>query len=277
MDSDRSHFPAAAAVDDPFAQDPSVQHSQTPLWREAFFPLEWLSLRLSPVYWGLGVPWGHGEPVVIIPGFLGSDIYLAEFHGWLNRIGYRPYFSDIGVNADCPDHLARLLVDTVKRAQEETKRTPRLVGHSLGGMLARTVALEYPAHVAGVITLGSPFRDSVRAHPSVLAAVDALRNARRRGPIGRNVRPSCFSGHCTCTFVRSMLAPGEFEMPRYAIYSRTDGVVEWESCAEDDPALNTEVCATHIGMAFSPTVYAVVARRLADIRRHERETEAEPA
>jgi hypothetical protein len=63
-------------------------------------------------------------------------------------------------------------------------------------------------------------------------------------------------------------------MPRFAIYSKTDGVVEWESCIEDDPALNTEVCATHIGMAFSPAVYAAVARRLADIRRHERETEA---
>jgi pimeloyl-ACP methyl ester carboxylesterase len=204
--------------------------------------------------------------VVIIPGFLGSDAYLSEFYFWLRRIGYRPYFSQIGVNADCPDHLARLLVDTVKDAQKETGMAARLVGHSLGGMLARTVALEYPEHVAGVITLGSPFRDSVRAHPSVLAAADALRRSRRRGPIGRNIKPSCFSGHCTCTFVRNMLAPGAFAMPHFAIYSRSDGVVEWQSCAEDDPKLNSEVCATHVGMAFNPAVYSAVGQRLAQMR-----------
>jgi pimeloyl-ACP methyl ester carboxylesterase len=203
---------------------------------------------------------------VIVPGFLGSDAYLTEFYFWLRRIGYRPYFSQIGVNADCPDHLARLLVDTVKGAQQDTGITPRLIGHSLGGMLARTVALEYPEHVAGVITLGSPFRDTVRAHPSVLAAAEALRRTRRRGPIGRNIRPSCFSGHCTCTFVKNMLAPGAFAMPHFAVYSRTDGVVEWESCVEADDELNTEVCATHIGMAFNPGVYATVARRLAEMR-----------
>jgi pimeloyl-ACP methyl ester carboxylesterase len=255
---------------DPFEQDPSVQRAHTPLWREAFFPLDWLALRLSPVYFGFGVPRGRGEPVVVIPGFLGSDAYLFEFYCWLQRIGYRPYFSQIGVNADCPDHLAGLLVDTVKAAREETGIVPRLVGHSLGGMLARTVALEYPSHVAGLITLGSPFRDSVRAHPTVLAAAESLRRMRRRGPIGRNIRPSCFSGHCTCTFVRNMLAPGEFAMPHFAIFSKTDGVVEWESCVEDDPALNTEVCATHVGMAFHPAVYMTVAKRLAEIRAAEK-------
>jgi pimeloyl-ACP methyl ester carboxylesterase len=257
---------AAPFAHDPYAEDPSVERVRTPLWREALFPFEWASLKFSPVYYGVGVERGHGEPVVVVPGFLTSDVYMAEFYWWLRRIGYRPYFSEIGLNADCPDHLAGVLLETVKRAAAETGVKPRLVGHSLGGMLARTVALEYGDEVAGVITLGSPFRDSVRAHPVVLAAAEALRKGGRRGPIGRNIRPSCFSGHCTCTFVRTMLAPGEFSVPRYAVYSTTDGVVDWRSCIEEDESLNIEVCATHIGMAFHAGVYCVVAQRLASMR-----------
>ncbi len=251
---------------DPYDQDPSVQRVRTPLWREAFFPLDWLSLRVSPVYCGLGVPRGDGEPVVLVPGFLTSDVYLLELHFWLQRIGYRPYFSQIGLNADCPNHLASLLVETVRRSVEETGAPARLVGHSLGGMLARTVALEYPELVAGVITLGSPFRDQVRAHPAVLAAAEALRRGRGRGLVGRNVRPSCFSGHCTCTFTHHTIAPGDFEMPHFAIYSKSDGVVDWRSCLEPDADLNTEVFATHIGMAFNPGVFTAIAARLAEMR-----------
>jgi pimeloyl-ACP methyl ester carboxylesterase len=252
---------------DPYSQDPSIERTHTPIWREVLFPLDWISLRMSPVYYGCGVEHGHGEPVIVVPGFLTSDVYMMEFYYWLRRIGYRPYFSQIGFNADCPDHLAGVLLDTVTRAAAETGQRPRLVGHSLGGMLARTVALEYGENVAGVITLGSPFRDTVRAHPIVLGAAEALRrHSPRRGLIGRNIRPSCFSGHCTCTFVRSMLAPGEWAVPRFAIYSPNDGVVDWRSCIEEDPSLNTEVHATHIGMAFSPGVYTTVAARLAEMR-----------
>jgi hypothetical protein len=63
-----------------------------------------------------------------------------------------------------------------------------------------------------------------------------------------------------------MLAPGEFSVPRYAVYSTTDGVVDWRSCIEEDESLNIEVCATHIGMAFHAGVYCVVAQRLASMR-----------
>jgi len=54
-----------------------------PMWREALVGAEWLGLRASPVYYGLGVPRGKGQAVIVIPGFLGSDLYLRELHGWL--------------------------------------------------------------------------------------------------------------------------------------------------------------------------------------------------
>ncbi len=253
---------AVRAAGDPFADDPSISHALTPFWRESMFGLDYLALLTSPVYWGKGVEHGHGEPVVIVPGFLASDGSLMELHSWLGRIGYEAYFSRIGQNADCPDHVAEALMLTVRHAYHETGQRVRLIGHSLGGMLARSVALDYPEYVELVISMGSPFRDAVRAHPVVHAAADSLRRGRGQ-TIGRNIKPSCFSGHCTCQFVKNMLAPDEYAVPHYAIYSRYDGLVDWQSCVEEDDELNTEVNCTHLGMAFHPGVYRALGKLLA--------------
>jgi triacylglycerol lipase len=247
---------------DPYDHDPAVQAANTPLWREALFGFDWLALRASPVYWGYGVERGHGEPVVVVPGFMGSDSYLCEMYAWLARIGYRPYFSGIGRNADCPDHLAAELLKTVRAAHEETGKRVRVVGHSLGGLLARSVALDHPELVATVIALGSPFRDAARAHPTVIAATAALRREGVGQP-GSNLKPSCFSGHCTCRFVRNMLSDGQLKTQFFAVYSKNDGVVDWRSCLDEDEALNDEVNSTHIGMAFHPGAYRAIAKRLA--------------
>src|SRR3954471_6522773 len=69
-----------------------------PIWQELLVGVEMVYLRISPVYWGYGVPHGDGAAVVVIPGFLGTDLYLMEFRAWLRRVGYTPYFSNIGIN-----------------------------------------------------------------------------------------------------------------------------------------------------------------------------------
>ncbi len=254
---------AAYEAGDPFNEDPSLIAVATPLWRESLFALDWIALRTSPVYYGCGVPRGNGEPVVVVPGFLASDSSLGELFGWLARIGYRPFFSKIGRNADCPDYIAGVLLETVERAHKETGQKVRMIGHSLGGMLARSVALDYPQHVDRVISMGSPFRDAVRAHPVIMSAAAGLRNMRGRGGVAEHVGPACFSGHCTCPFVKNMLAPESRGVPTFAIYSRNDGVVEWAGCMEEDSTLNSEVNCTHIGMAFHPGVYRALGARLA--------------
>jgi pimeloyl-ACP methyl ester carboxylesterase len=253
---------------DLLVEDPAHEITFTPLWREALAGWDWIALRTSPVYFGCGVPRGRGEPVVIVPGFLASDISLSELFGWLVRIGYQPYFSNIGRNMDCPNSVSGTLLDTVRLAYRQSGgQRVRLVGHSLGGLLARSVALDHPELVAGVITLGAPFRETVRAHPAIFAAAEALR---RNGPTAEvpNIRPLCFSGHCTCNFVKNMLNPDPFEVPHFAVFSANDGVVEWESCVEEDPALNDEVSCTHLGMVFHPAVYRVLGERLAQMDGH---------
>jgi triacylglycerol lipase len=256
---------AAAYRGDIFSEDPSVEGVNTPLWREAFVGLDWLRLRMSPVYWGWGVPRGQGEPVLVVPGFFASDFSLTELWGWLLRLGYRPYFSHIGRNTNCPNYTADALLQTVRRAHSETGKPVALIGHSLGGMLARSVALDHPRHVRMVISLGSPFRDHVRAHPIMLAAAEQLREGGTGNGNDARVGPTCFTGHCTCQFVKNVLAPGEFSVPRYAVYSKNDGVVDWESCIEEDPELNFEVDATHLGMVVHPGSYRAIGELL---RRH---------
>lgn len=248
---------AVRAIGTPF------QPVEVPLWREALFGIDWLSLRLSPVYYGVGVPRGNGAPVIVIPGFLGSDNYLVEMYYWLRRIGYRSYYSRIGRNAECPDILRDRLFETMDRAYGETGRKLHLIGHSLGGLIARSAATRRPEQVAQVISLAAPFRD-IRVHPMILAAAGFVRGRiigerRRRGEVKRG----CYTGGCTCDFAESLRVEVPASIQRAAIYTMTDGVVDWRTCIEEEDRLNIRVDGTHAGLAFNPQVYRQVARLLA--------------
>lgn len=239
-------------------------HSEanTSLWTEALFGAEVLLLHATPVYYGFGVPHGDDSGVVIIPGFLGTDLYLTELHGWLGRIGYRPYFSGIGINADCPNLLIqRHLNETIQRALAETGRKIHLIGHSLGGVIARSVAGARPKDIASVTTLASPIRGTV-ANRTIIHAAEAIR-LRILREHGNGVLPRCYTGRCTCNFVNSLRREVPDSMVQTAIYTRHDGIVDWRYCMTKNPASDFEVPGTHIGMAFNPAAYSIVADRLA--------------
>ena len=231
-------------------------------WTEALFAAEILLLHATPVYYGFGVPRGDDSGVVLIPGFLGTDLYLMELHSWLERIGYRPYFSGIGINAECPNLLIqRHLNDTIKKALAETGRRIHLIGHSLGGVIARSVAGQRPRDIASVITLASPFRGTVTSR-TVLHATEAIRQ-RILQEHGQGVLPDCYTGRCTCNFIDSLNRNIPDSMVETAIYTRHDGIVDWRYCMTRNPEVDFEVPGTHIGMAFNPSAYAIVAERLA--------------
>lgn len=236
-------------------------------WTEALFAAEVLLLHATPVYYGLGVPHGDDSGAVIIPGFLGTDLYLMELHGWLRRIGYQPYFSGIGVNADCPNLLIqRHLNETIARARAETGRKIHLIGHSLGGVIARSVAHQRPKDIASVITLAAPFRGTVTSR-TVLQAAEAVR-LRILAEHGRGVLPDCYTGRCTCNFINSLTRDIPASVMETAIYTRHDGIVDWRYCKTGHAEADFEVPGTHIGMAFNASAYTVVADRLAKARNY---------
>jgi triacylglycerol lipase len=233
------------------------------IWKEALFGAELLLLHISPVYYGLGIPKGDGSGVVVIPGFLGTDLYLSELNSWLGRIGYRAYLSGIGLNAECPNLLIQYrLRETVEKALKETRCKIHLIGHSLGGIMARAIACQRPKDIASVITLGSPFRGTV-AHHSILRAAQAVRN-RILSDHGPQVLPECYTARCTCEFINSLRTDMPSCVFETAVYTRDDGVVDWRYCITGDCAVDFEVPGTHIGMAFNASVYRVIADRLAE-------------
>jgi thioesterase domain-containing protein len=80
---------------------------------------------------------GAGDPVVLVPGFLLRGRYLWPMQRWLLRLGYRAQIAGIGVNADCIDVMTDRLLRVVAGVSEEANGPVHLVGHSLGGLLAR--------------------------------------------------------------------------------------------------------------------------------------------
>jgi triacylglycerol lipase len=233
------------------------------IWKEALFGAELLLLHASPVYYGLGVPRGDGSAVVVIPGFLGSDIYMAHMGSWLSRIGYRPYLSGIRLNAECPNLLIKYrLADIIKKALRETRRKIHLIGHSLGGIMARSIAVQRPGDVASVISLAAPFRGKV-LHRSVMQATVAVREQVIKEH-GDEVLPECYTARCTCEFVNSLLCEMAGPVMQTAIYTRDDGIVAWRYCRTGDPSSDFEVAGTHIGLVFNPSVYTIIATRLAE-------------
>ncbi len=236
-------------------------NTMLPLWREALLGMDWLSLRMSPVYRGVGVPQGHGSAVVVIPGFMGSDQYLGDMHTWLRRIGYRSFVSGIGRNSECPEVLTMRLYETIQRAYEETGERVHLIGHSLGGVLARGAAARWSDKVASVTTMASPFR-GVRVHPFVLQTAYLVRGRIMMRQNGPDVNRMCYSGQCTCEFLSSLRSDFPESVSTMAIYTKSDGVVDWRCCINED-ATDVEVPGTHVGLAFNPQVYRHVANFLA--------------
>jgi hypothetical protein len=100
--------------------------------------------------------------------------------------------------------------------------------------------------VRQVITLATPFRDISASHAARLVPIR---------PGGRPLREA----HDLRDWLRRPLP-----VPTTSVYSRSDGVVAWRSCLEEEgPGReNVEVACSHTGMGFHPATFAVIADRL---------------
>lgn len=222
---------------------------------ELLVVLDHARLRVSPVYYGSGVPHGSGEPVILVPGALASDCSMLEMRLWLGRLGYRAYISGIGRMDDCPDIMRDKLIETIDRAYRETGQSVTLIGHSLGGMIARGAALKRQGSVKRVIMLASPFRHP-RAHPLVMKLIGLVHGRKLNRHIHRTEN-SCIK--CFVEVMRKPLGP----VADAAIYPRSDPVVNWYDCKSYNDDNNYEVRGTHIGLVANPQVYQIIAELLA--------------
>lgn len=204
------------------------------------------SLMLSPFL--MGAPRGDGHPVLTLPGFLASDLSMAPMRRYLTELGYDPHAWRMGRNVGGIARLRSALRKRLAEIYQTGGRKVSIVGWSLGGVYARDLALHAPEMVRYVVTLGSPFANDVRA-TNATRLYEAL------------------SGETVGSDPALLQAlAGDLPVPTTSIYSRADGVVNWNTCRlrPSDTSENIEVfLASHIGLGVNPAVLWAVADRLA--------------
>jgi pimeloyl-ACP methyl ester carboxylesterase len=201
------------------------------------------------------------EPVLLVPGFLAGDWTLRQMAAGLRDRGFRTYRSHIHANVSCTLNAAALIETHLERIAERRGSRVQIVGHSLGGMIARGIAVRRPDLVAGIVTMGSPMLAPAAHHRLLTGGVTVLNRLSAVGLKGF-MSQECVSGSCAeVSFheVRQPLPPG---VAMTNIYSRRDGIVDWKACI--DPEGNAvEVRASHIGLAVDPRVIRLVGDALA--------------
>jgi pimeloyl-ACP methyl ester carboxylesterase len=136
-----------------FERDFALAELADEAWKPA---AELGSLLVDSVFWGFGVNRGDGRPVLVVPGLYGGDRYLTPLRDWLRRIGYRPVASGLSRNPGWSEPLVNVLADLAASHFRATGQRVTIIGHSMGGLQGRAVAIRQPRVVRHVIALGSP-------------------------------------------------------------------------------------------------------------------------
>lgn len=198
----------------------------------------------------LEAPDGDGHRVLVIPGFLAGDRSTAVLRRFIDKLGYETLPWGLGRNNGGQaqhEQLIRHFEELIEVSDEPIT----IVGQSLGGVYARELARLHPDSVRMVMTLGSPFGafTKTNSHPFLWRLFESM----------SGVTPEEARKQRLTTDPR--VAP---PVPCTAIYSKSDGVVPWQSCIEyvDSSNENVEVYSSHIGMGFHPHVLHVIADRL---------------
>jgi len=210
--------------------------------------------RRSTPYAGRAAAWAGrtADPVLLVPGFMAGDSSLSLMARALRERGFRVYRSHIHANIGCTSDAAALLEARLESIAKRRGSRVQIVGHSLGGMLARGVAVRRPDLVSGIVTLGSPMLAPGAHHRALTAGVDVLVRLSRAGVPGLMAQ-ECVGGTCAQQSWDESREPVPAAVGFTAIYSKRDGIVDWRACV-DPGARPVEVRASHIGMAVDPRV-----------------------
>lgn len=218
-------------------------------------PSPWLLLSEAGVGFDLArgllsstakLPRGQG-PVLVIPGFQASDFETALLRRKLGALGYTVYGWGLGRNHGRTGKLLPQLAERVRALHARHACQLKIIGWSLGGVLARDVAREAPEAVEQVVTLGSP----VVGGPKYTVFAKGFRKQ------GADVDQLAEKANA-----REASRP--LPCPVTAIYTRRDGIVAWGSCIDPNHAAvkHLETPATHFGMPFHPHTLRLIAEAL---------------
>jgi len=182
-----------------------------------------------------------GPPVLVIPGFFGTDRTTMDLRRALARAGWRAHPWLLGINSGAKKNTLNLLCKRL--AELEDRRKVLVVGWSLGGMFARQLAHKCPDKVRAVITLASPFSGDLKTNTNVREIYERV--------AGHDVNKPPFP-------VNNDKPP----VPTLALWGRRDGIVAPNAArglaTEVDKAV--EIDTNHMGFAvYRPALSRVVA------------------
>ena len=191
-------------------------------------------------------PRGDGHPVIVVPSFLRGDGHTAALRRFLAGCGYAALGWGLGTNlgptAAALDGIETLLA-TVHRRHG---RKVTLIGHSLGGVIARELAKQHPDQVRQVVMLASPIQ-----LPTASPLEPVYKLLTRWHSIDPTSAAAAFN-----------LPP---EIPATAIFTKSDGIVAWQSCreVEGERRESIEIRGAHGTMVRNLAAWRIIADRLA--------------
>ncbi|MFT5572600.1 MAG: pimeloyl-ACP methyl ester carboxylesterase [Cryomorphaceae bacterium] len=218
-------------------------------------------------------------PIILLPGFASDERYMKPLAKHLEHLGYYTEDWGLGMNmagTDMPHTLDQLadswnaepyegyteesyrgdagvpflcdvMTQRVKQRAEELGSKVVLIGWSLGGFIAREVARDLADDVAHVITLGSPIIGGPKYTKAATFFEAKGYNLQwiERESAKRDAIP--------------------IQQPITAIYSKTDGIVDWRSAIDkiSPNATHWQINAPHLGMGFNSKVWKLIRQSLA--------------
>lgn len=206
---------------------------------------------------GLSVPFrkfyrnceeGDGHPVLVLPGFMATDVSTAPLRKFVNKLGYTTYSWDLGRNY-AKVHYLDTLKDKIEEIYAKHGQAVTLIGWSLGGVYARQLGKTCPDKIRQIITLGSPFR-GISEPNNATWIYNLLPGSKRVVDLD-------------LTLLEDIPLPAP--VPTTAIYTKEDGVVSWKVCIEeqeDEWHQNIQVRGSHLGLGVNPSVLEIIADRL---------------
>lgn len=199
-------------------------------------------------------------PVMLIPGFMAGDRSLNIMRGWLRRRGHRVRSSGIRTNVGCAEQVVQRLEKRLRALADEAGEPVFLIGQSRGGSLARALTVRAPDAVCGLAMLGSPVTDSLAVSTPVLRTVRWVAVLGDLGVPGL-FSSTCKDGECCADFRVDLAGSLPKGLAATAIYSHSDGIVDWRACMDPD-AHGVAVESSHCGMSVNVNVYRVLDRAL---------------
>jgi len=204
-------------------------------------PFGWFPARLPPL------KQGHRPPVILLHGLFQNRSSLFWLQHRLRSAGYRQIIS---INTPACRDLETLTEKLAKKVDELRIRLKVdkviLVGHSMGGMIARNYVQNRggAVHVERVVTLGSPHQGSKLA-PFALSSM------------GKMLLPGS-------EFIRRFNSAAWPQVtPIFSIYTRYDNIVMPAELARMDGAKSIELDGMgHTALLFHPRSLQAVIEAL---------------